>query len=644
MRSKPLALCLLIIISVSVSGYAFAEHDTSATSDIDIEIMPDDSYDHNDYFYKLHILKENPININTCTLHDLLYIPFISFETATSLISYRNRNEKFFSLRELFMVGNIDSSEVESILPYLYTGFETSFKSNTNHAEKDPLIVSLLSRGTNNSEMVDTYGHGLKAMKTYSSTRVKYRDNWLLGACVEKDAGEKNMADYKSFYFRADDLFGIDYLILGDYTVEFGKGLLFWTPYRQTQSDNACFPQLGFGTGIHEHSGTSESMFMRGFAGGFHFTYFHVEFFSSNRSIDASFDSSGTFISSISQTGYHRTALEIAREYSAKENILGGIITFSNYHTYELKLLLCNDRYSAPLAQNLHIAQKSANGAIAYTFSHKSVLLNGEIGYNDKKTGLFTNIKIIPVTSSALILSFRHYQPSFQGLHSSAQSQYSSGTYGEEGFYTGIHLCYRNIALNTYADFYRTLSPDRYGMNYSGTEYFSSVTYKGTGFVTHKVSMKYSTGDYALKGSWYVQKSSSSHLLAWYDLDVTPTQRVYLKSRLGYSLVNDSTKHEGFISYLQVRLLINPVTSIIGRMYFYNSDSYAAGFYVSEGEVPGFVTSSHLYNDGSRYFIMLKTQICKCLYLSFKAASQSENAFNQRKNFTQYSLQCELRY
>ena len=452
------------------------------------------------------------------------------------------------------------------------------------------------------------------------------------------------MADYKSFYIRANDIFGIDYIILGDYTVEFGKGLVFWTPFRQTQSDNACFPQLGFGTGIREHSGTSESMFLRGIGGSFHFAYFRMDFFTSSRSIDASFDSSGAFISYISQTGYHRTALEIARQYSARENIAGSIFTFSNYRTYELKLLLCDDRYSAPTVENLHILQNSINGAAAYTFSHKSLLLNGEIGYNDKKTGVFTNIKIIPVTSTALILSFRHYQPSFLGLHSSAQSQYSSGTNGEEGLYTGIHLLYRKIVVNTYADFYRTLSPDKYGMSYNGTEYFTSVAYNSSGFSTHKVSMKYSSGDYPFKGSLRVQKSNSSHLLTWYDLDVTPAQRVYLKSRLGYSLVNDSTSHQGFISYLQFRLLINSATSVVGRIYFFNSDNYDSGFYVSEGELPGLVASSHLYNDGSRYYITLKTEILRCLQISFKAASQASSAFNQKRYFTQYSFQCELRY
>jgi hypothetical protein len=644
MNISRLIRSVLIVALLSICSEAACRQDTIETTGNEYEIMLDDAYDHNDYFHKLHHLKEYRLNINTCTLQKLLAMPLISFETATAIISYREKHEKFFSLRELFMIDNADSVEISSVLPYLRTGFEPDTKRSERNYVASPYKLSLITRAINSSQMAETYGSGMKALRTYSSIRVSYGDSIHLGACIEKDAGEKNLLDYKSFYFRYNNLWGTDYILLGDYVAEFGKGLLVWAPFRQMRNANSGNPQLGFGQGIREHSGTSESLFLRGAAVGLHFDYLRLEYFFSHRSIDASFDSAGSFISYISLSGYHRTPLEVTRQSSATENLAGTIMTLSNYRTYEMKLLLLYDAYSAPLAQKLNIPQRALSGSLSYAFSRKSIFINGEIGHNNNTSGLITNIKLNPVATSTLLMSYRNYAASFLGIHSSAFGSTTANTYGEEGFYSGIHLSYRDFGLDSYVDFSKTLKADNYGLCYHQSEYFTAGSLNNSSKLAHKIGVTYTINEYSKKGLLYIVKSNVSHLLTWYDLEYKAVQHLNIKSRIALAHIQDSTQHRGFVSYLQLKYKLNTTTNISGRIYFYNSDNYASGFYVAEGEVPGYVTTSHLYNDGSRYFIALSTVLLNHVHISFKAAAQRNTAFNQDKYSAQYSLQCELRY
>ncbi len=639
-------LIVIVFFMALLSYYCNAADraDTSETSDIEYDIMPDDSYDHNDYFYKLHHYREERVNINTCTLQKLLSIPVVSFATASAIITYRGKNEKYFSLQELFMVENADSAEITTLLPYLRTGFEPDSRKFEKRSSSSPLKISLITRAINSSQMDDVYGRGLKALKTYSSLHAEYGDSLSMGVCTEKDAGEKNLTDYKSFYFRANNIFGTDYILLGDYSTEFGKGLLVWAPFRQINTMNASNPQMGFGTGVREHSGTSESLFMRGAAIGLHYDYLRFECFFSHRSIDASFDSTGAYISYISLSGYHRSKLEIARQSAATENLAGSIITFTNYRSYELKLLLMYDSYSVPFAQKLGIPQSKLNGSFSYAFAGKSLSVNGEYGSNNNKYGLLTNIKIIPVETTSMTISYRNYAPSFLGLHSSAFSRNSETTAGEEGLYSGIRIGYKKLLCNLYADYFRTIQPDKFGICYHGTEYVGSLAYAGTKKIEHKFGLKYSINEYARKGYFYITASTYSHLLTWYDLEYNATNNFTIKSRVGISRIKDTTQHRGFVSYIQAKLHLSTATSVCGRAYFYNSDDYDSGFYVAEGEVPGYVTTSHLYNDGSRYFIAITTTLLNHLSLSLKATGQTSRMSDLNIYFAQYSLQCALRY
>ncbi len=635
-------ILLLLILNTVIKAIEIP--DTNLTEAIEYEIMPDDAYDHNDYFYKLHSLREVRININTCTLQKLLSIPTISFGTASAIIEYRENSGQIFSLRELFTVPNSDSTEIAALIPYIRTGFEPAAGKQKYADVTSPHRVSLISRAINPSEMADTYGSGIKAMKIYNALHARYDDSISVGMCTEKDAGEKNIADYKSFYFRYNNLWGTEYILLGDFLAEFGKGLLVWAPFRQMSTINASNPQLGFGIGIREHSGTSESLFMRGAAFGFRYNYFLMEYFFSHRSIDASFDSTGSYISYISLSGYHRSRLEIARQSSANENIAGTILTFSNFHSYEVKLLLLYDSYSVPILQKLNLPQRAISGSISYAFKRKAIFINGEIAHSNHKSGHITNISISPVATSTMIMSYRRYEPSFLGMHSSVFMHNDQTSNGEEGFYSGLHLTYGKCSVDSHADFFRTLGADRFGLCYNGNEFFGSFLYKNSNTITHKLGVKYSKNENPVTGSLCIIKGSTANLLTWYDFEYKPTQSLVLKSRIGIIRNQDSVSHQGFLTYMHINCRVNQTMWISGRAYFYKTDDYSSGLFTSEGEVPGYVTTARLYNDGVRYFLAVTTVLLQHVHLSLKAALQRNETLYTKKYFSQYSLQCELRY
>ena len=64
-------------------------------------------------------LEQEPININTCTIDQLMMIPKIGITKATAIIEYRNNNGFFLNIDELKKVSGIGNALFEEIKVYI---------------------------------------------------------------------------------------------------------------------------------------------------------------------------------------------------------------------------------------------------------------------------------------------------------------------------------------------------------------------------------------------------------------------------------------------------------------------------------------------------------------------------------------------
>lgn len=68
---------------------------------------------------KVNNLEQEKININTCTIDQLMTIPKIGITKATAIIEYRNNNGLFLTINELKKVNGIGDALFEEIKIYI---------------------------------------------------------------------------------------------------------------------------------------------------------------------------------------------------------------------------------------------------------------------------------------------------------------------------------------------------------------------------------------------------------------------------------------------------------------------------------------------------------------------------------------------
>ncbi|MBC7913474.1 MAG: hypothetical protein H7Y07_05055, partial [Pyrinomonadaceae bacterium] len=253
-------------------------------------------------------------------------------------------------------------------------------------------------------------------------------------------------------------------LIIGDYSLQFGQGLSMWTG-------------LGFGKGaaiasvtknnigLKPYTSTNELLFLRGAAAAIKWKkYFLFTPFISFRNIDAGIQNTDTLkmVSSVSQTGFHRTVNEIANKATLHQSVYGLNVQYSQ-KGFRLGATGYQTRFDMPIAPGKFQynrydfeGRNLMNIGMFYAYNWRNMYLFGEAAHSLNQGSAFVNGLMASVSSSvSVILLHRNYQRNYQSFFNQALAE-SSNAVNEKGFYTGITISpNKKIEWSFYADLFR---------------------------------------------------------------------------------------------------------------------------------------------------------------------------------------------
>ena len=205
MKFKAVHIFLLIFTSA-----IYSQIDTTHTEDAYLNSLIDNEEygEENDLIlYKIEELMKNPIHLNTCTIDDILKIPFVDRAIAQEIINYRNANGIFFSEKEILGIDGIPHEIALAILPYVILDsdkIETKPVRINGIVKLNPLVIKLRSRVFTEPNVrngfVENKFAGSK-YKFYNRAEINF-GKFDLGLLTEKDAGENFITDFYSFYFQ----------------------------------------------------------------------------------------------------------------------------------------------------------------------------------------------------------------------------------------------------------------------------------------------------------------------------------------------------------------------------------------------------------------------------------------------------------
>ena len=487
------------------------------------ENTEDEEIDFTTLFDLLSFYYEHPINLNKKDMiYDLEQLRLLNQFQINAISDHIAKHGKLITVYELQTIDQLNQNEIRTLLPFIIvsSNFDApniSFTQMLIRGKNDLFIrYSRVLEETNGQREVDdsTWLNSRNTIQVgspdniYLRYRFKYQNNLSIGLTMEKDAGETMISNKKAFeLFDQKTTTGFDYysahfflrnvgkfkaLAFGDYHVQIGQGLTFWSGLAFGKSSDIMGIKRN-AVGLRPYASVDENLFLRGAAFEIQWKKFNLLTFGSDKNIDANIqqDTSSTdgdiTVSSFQASGIHSTISEIEDKDVLKETVFG---TEVSYIDKKLKIGLASaiTQYHGDLKRNLvPYSQFQFNSNINwvsganYNWLFQNFNFFGEISRSDNGGVAQLHGMLASLHPRVSISSFyRNYGRDYQSVFSNAFAE-SSTNINEKGILTGLNLKLSNKwTISTYFDQF-SFQWMRYQVdapNTNGVDVFSQLKYR----------------------------------------------------------------------------------------------------------------------------------------------------------------------
>lgn len=469
-----------------------------------IEKMVDNNEEETDYTELIEAywdLCENKININEGEeLSKLIEFHLISTYLIESVNEYRKNFGNIMFIDELKTIDGFDeltisilepiicfeNQQVDSKIPidkaFKYGKHQLVFEIDDNFNKKagyQYVSDSILFENPSKKYLGSS-------QRFFSRYNFSYRDKIEAGFALEKDAGEylfrprindsiKKMLDghlYKTIDFwsihfltrdiRISNTFKISTLAIGDYQVGFGQGVTMGSGVAFTSGGGSLLRKA---KNIRASKSPNEANYLRGAAISLKMWKLNITAFYSNVRADANVSvvdslDKPELITSLKQTGLHRTFSELIDRQAIMKELFGGNLNFmtSNFqigYTIHKTNLECELHPDPRIFNTYYFKGKSlVNQGIDFYYILKKFSFYGEFAISDNfaPAGLF-GTTIQPAGYVDFTLLYRYYDKSYHNFYSNSFAA-SSGSRNEKGLYLSTSMTFApRWRLTATADF-----------------------------------------------------------------------------------------------------------------------------------------------------------------------------------------------
>ena len=611
---RGLILCFTLML-------VFAEHDIMCQEELGAavesagEIMAlCEDYESAFVLEKLAELSERPVLINSGDEDEIARLFFLTEFQVRVLADHTRRNGSVVSIYELALLPAFDRSLVMLMEPYI--NLSPAPVNGQYHAGKTTITLTAATRTADRDE--DNAGTRTLLRLRHEGTALSY------GLTAENDPGEP-------FTFRG--AWGADFLsgnvmynrsgllrrvIIGDYSLRFGEGLVFNAGNWQ----GAWLSAPSFMTGrmaVAPYTSTEENRFLRGAACLFGSMTAGAVVFGSVNMTDARIildnDSNAVAVSNLVNGGVHvgNSSLEARNSLTESiagmhltisgEKVRGGITSSATWFSLPFRPDMSKpwnlNSFTGSRLVNLSFDIKAGTGPLLF-FAEAACSYPGSWaaigGWRAKPSGRLT-----------LNMMARHFSAGYHAFHFGA-FRAGSGSSGETGMAASLHLeAARYLFVSAGADHYR-IPGSRYRS--SSSSYGNRIEVKGEYLPNDNLAFRliytFFSREYDLPVNTGVSDSQVSGrrgISMMFSFD--PSDRVRLATRASAC----STSPSGETGYMLCQDLsftprALPVTVWL-RYALCTSDGYDSRLYAWENDLHSCFSIPALYGECSRSYVMV---------------------------------------
>lgn len=627
----------------------------------------DTEFDYSELVDELLQYVQHPINLNKASERELRQLQLNDLQMY-NLQEYIKSYGELTSIYELNLVEGFDSTLISALSPFItFTLEPPGAKINSRN---------LLNRGRH--QILTRYQRVLEPQLGYSPAsdsllRVKPNSRYLgspdklyvrygynfynrirFGITMEKDAGEtlwpdndtlKKGFDFYSahFYYRGNKF--VKHFALGDYHLAFGQGLTMYSSLAFGKSAEAITNRRIVQV-VKPNTGANENLFMRGVATTLSpLKQTDITLFYSDKKVDASVKGTDSlsageyYISSLQESGYHRTPAELASKNSIRQTVYGAHVQ-SRVKMFRIGATAMHTAFdtriqpAGPLYQSLNFQGKALdNYGLDVVAILRKLTFFSEASYSSNGgKALLAGATATPDPHLAISVMYRNYGREYQSFFSNA---FAEGSYNanESGLYMGMFAqLHRRLSLSAYADYFRfSWLRFRVDAPSAGVEYLLQLNYNPSRYTLIQLRYRYKQKqlnpsdnmDYTDFPEPESRQNLRLHFNIKTSMDITLKSRV---ETLWWDMPGFENRR-GFLVYQDVIWSPENKPWLLNMRYaVFDTDTYNERMYAYESDVLYAFSIPAYYYKGNRFYLMARLDLGRNVDVWFRyAISQYSN-------------------
>jgi hypothetical protein len=680
-RTKKYFYVVFPALHFFLTGIAYSQSRKENDFDIDAFIQElfqqqDKNINYEDFYESLFQFYTNPLDINLATREDLESLYILSEIQINNFIKYRIASGDILSVYELQVIPGFDPITRDRLLPFIEVRNKLMQPKDLwvkIRREKNSYLLIRNTSSIDSKEVASDSSLNYTGSNNnlYIRFRSSHSKDYSLGFTLEKDAGEKTLwspstrrygMDFFSFHFTVFNKGRFKALSLGDYQLQFGQGLILSSGFSIGKGTETITTVRKSNLGVRSYTSVLESGFFRGGA----FTYsihrnFDITGFCSGTNRDARINTDtlyeDQFISSIQNSGYHRTAEEIAAKHQISQRAMGGNISYhSKDNDLHVGMSFVNSHYQIPLKRSYAVynqfdfeGKNNFNTSIDYSYIKNNFNFFGEAGISQNGgkaliTGFISNLS----SNIEMAMVYRNYAKEFQNTYGNAFGE-NTVNKNEKGLYWGIKIKpFAKWTLSAYYDSFRfpwlkyqVDAPSR------GYEYLLRLSYQLSKHILIYIQMKTENKEKNQTDNIshidFITPSVKNNFMI--NLDYKTQEFITLKSRIQMSSYRQTNSPSfGYFMMEEINFDLRRV-KISSRYALFDTDDYDNRQYSYEKDVIYSFSIPALFGRGSRTYIMAQLNIIRNLDLWIKySKTRYSDKKQDEKSQGKSEIKMELRY
>ncbi|NBP68692.1 MAG: helix-hairpin-helix domain-containing protein [Cytophagia bacterium] len=643
---KNLVILILSLKAVSLCAQSVDRKNIDIQSIIDELISYQDQDLNYEELYENYLdLLNHPLDINNASAEQLRNLFILNELQINSLLQYRNENGALISEYELQSIPNFDLQSIQKLLPFILI-------RNPEEQINDKLLKRIRYNPNNYLVFRSEFGLENKAgfteedslrrflghpQKYYLRYRNSIANDFSIGVTAEQDAGEaftwspgneQFIFDYLSFHAQLQNKGRLKNLIVGDYQLQSGQGLVLGGAFGTGKGGETINTIRRSNILAIPFTSALENFYLRGFT----LTYqvapkIRMTPFLSITKRDANQTSDSlenNLVTALLSTGFHRNYNELSDRKQLNENRFGFTSEYVNgalqtgiiyQHTHFSNKIVPNEN----LYNQFNFRGKVNQSLSAFlNYSLYNFAFFSEVAYQNPNTFAFvagTLGSLSPTFDIALLI--RNYQRGFHSLSANAFSE-NSQPKNERGIYWGTkYKIHKHWLASAYIDLFqfpwlqfRNYSPS------SGYEWLMRIQYQPAKNFAYSLQIREESKqrNSSIESPFYLTAQGVKRSL-FLNADYGVATRLSMRSRIQFSQYTFNSSTTQGMALVQDIAYDFGNLKVSARYALFDTEDYDNRQYAGEKDMWLAYSFQAYAGEGLRRYILLQYDINKKLSL-----------------------------